>query len=136
MTCCRFASRKPGNPPTWDAMMRSAYLIAGMSSLLLGALGVLLPILPTVPFVLLATFCFAKSSPRLEQKLVQHDKFGPHIEAWRTRGAVSRKGERAAYVTFILSAVVGIVLLQWPAALIPVAAAVAGATWIASRPTA
>ena len=117
-------------------MLRSVYLIAGISSLLLGALGLVLPILPTVPFVLLSAFCFARSSPRLEQKLVQHPTFGPHIEAWRARGAINPRGKRSAYVTFALSAVVGIVLLQWPAALIPVAAAVLGAGWIASRPTA
>ena len=114
-------------------MKRIAYLMAGISSPLLAALGIVLPILPTVPFVILAAFCFARSSPGLEQKLLQHATFGPHIDAWRTRGAISRRGKRAAYVAFALSAVVGIVLLRWPAAIVPVAAAVLGVTWIASR---
>ena len=116
-------------------MTRFFYLLAGLASLLLGALGILLPLLPTVPFVLLAAFCFARSSPRLEQKLVQHPRFGPHIEAWRSRGAISARGKRAAFVAFLISAAAGSVLLGWPAALIPVAAAVIGAGFIASRPT-
>ena len=115
-------------------MKQSAYLIAGLSSLLLGALGTLLPILPTVPFIIFAAFCFARSSPALELKLVRHSAFGPHIEAWRTDGAISRQGKRAAYATFIVSAVFGIVLLEGPTSLIPAVAAILGTAWISSRP--
>jgi uncharacterized membrane protein YbaN (DUF454 family) len=85
-------------------MARIVYLVLGMVSLLLGAIGVVLPLLPTVPFMLLAAFFFARSSPRLEQWLVQHPTFGVHIQAWRTRRAISRKGKRAALVAFGLSA--------------------------------
>lgn len=113
---------------------RSAYLMAGLSSLLLGTLGILLPILPTVPFIILAAFCFARSSPALELKLVRHPAFGAHIEAWRIDGAISRKGKRAAYATFIMSAVFGIVLLEGPISLVPAVAAILGAVWISSRP--
>jgi len=116
-------------------MKRSAYLVAGMFALLFGAIGILLPILPTVPFVLLAAFCFARSSPALERRLVTHPTFGPHIQAWRTRGAISRKGKRAACVAFALSAALGLYLLQGWLALVPVAAAILGTGWIMSRPT-
>lgn len=47
-------------------MVRLAYLISGLAALLLGAIGLFVPLLPTVPFVILAAFCFAQSSPRLE----------------------------------------------------------------------
>ncbi len=116
-------------------MKRWAYLIAGWTALLLGAVGIVLPILPTVPFVLLAAYCFARSSPELERKLVQHPKYGPYIEAWRTRGAISRNGKRGAYAAFAVSAILGITLLQGPLALIPAIVGILGASWIFSRPT-
>src|SRR3546814_11599305 len=58
---------------------------AGWASLGLGAIGAFLPLLPTVPFVILAAFCFARSSPRLEKWLLTHPHFGHHIVAWRDR---------------------------------------------------
>ena len=69
-------------------MKRHFYLVAGWLSLGLGAIGAVLPLLPTVPFVILAAFCFARSSPRLEAWLVGHPVFGPHIAAWRDYGAI------------------------------------------------
>ncbi len=116
-------------------MKRRAYLIAGWAALLLGTVGMVLPLLPTVPFVLLAAFCFARSSPELERKLMQHPKYGPHIEAWRTRGAISRNGKRAAYAAFAASAISGIILLQGLLALLPAVVGIVGASWIFSRPT-
>ena len=59
--------------------MRVIWLIAGSISLGLGLLGVFLPLLPTVPFVLLAAFCFARSSERLHDWMLEHPKFGPAI---------------------------------------------------------
>ena len=116
-------------------MIRIGYLIAGFVSLALGTLGLLLPILPTVPFVILAAFCFARSSPSLERRLVEHRTFGPHIHAWRTRGAISRKGKTAAGIAFAASAALGLLLLDAPWSLIPVAAALIGGSWVLSRPS-
>ena len=115
-------------------MVRFAYLLAGWTALLLGAAGVLLPLLPTVPFVILAAFCFARGSPRLERWLVEHPRFGPHISAWRSRGAISRTGKQAALLCFAASAALGLALLAFPWSLLPVAAAVLGGSWIATRP--
>ena len=81
-------------------MVRLAYLVVGLLLLLLGAIGLFVPLLPTVPFVILAAFCFARSSTRLEQWLVRHERFGPHILAWRSRGSISRAGKRAALLAF------------------------------------
>lgn len=111
------------------------YLVAGLLSLLLAAIGALVPLLPTVPFVILAAFCFGRSSPRLEQRLVGHARFGPHIRAWRSRGAISRAGKRAALAAFAASAAAGLALLSLPWSLVPAAAALVGGSWILSRPT-
>lgn len=117
------------------AVIRAGYLVAGFISLALGALGLALPILPTVPFVILAAFCFARSSPALERRLVEHPVFGPHIHAWRTRGAINRKGKTAAAAAFAFSAAIGLVLLDAPWSLIPAAAAAIGGTWVLTRPS-
>ena len=72
-------------------MLRSLYLIGGFAAVALGIAGILLPLLPTVPFMILAAFCFARSSPRFEARLIEHPVFGPHIIRWRTNGAISRR---------------------------------------------
>ncbi len=105
-------------------------------SLGLGTAGVFLPLLPTVPFVLLAAFCFARSSPRLEHWLLRHEHFGPHIHAWRESRAISRSGKRAAWTAFAISATAGVIALPAWWCLIPLAVAIVGSWWIASLPIA
>jgi len=71
--------------------MRVLWLSLGVTSVALGAVGVVLPLLPTVPFMLLAAFCFARSSDRLHDWLINHPQFGPSIEDWRRSGAIQRR---------------------------------------------
>src|SRR3546814_13575323 len=85
-------------PLSQHRMKRHFYLVAGWASLGLGAIGAFLPLLPTVPFVILAAFCFARSSPRLEKWLLTHPHFGHHTVAGREKGAISRKGDRKRVV--------------------------------------
>ncbi|HYJ83095.1 MAG TPA: YbaN family protein [Allosphingosinicella sp.] len=115
-------------------MRRFLYLGLGFASVALGAAGIFLPLLPTVPFMLLAAFFFARSSPRLEARILDHPRFGPHVRAWRERGAISAAGKRAALFAFAFSAVLGFVLLPFPWLLAPAAAGLIGGSWIASRP--
>lgn len=63
-------------------ILKSTYLILGILSLSLGIIGIFLPILPTTPFLLLATFCFSRSSDRLHNWLLSHRVFGPPILDW------------------------------------------------------
>jgi hypothetical protein len=117
-------------------MGRLLYLCLGFASVAIGAAGIVLPLLPTVPFMLLAAYFFARSSPRLEARILDHPKFGPHVRAWRERGAISPAGKRAALFAFALSAILGLALLPFPWLLTPLAAALLGGTWIATRPEA
>jgi uncharacterized protein len=117
-------------------MLRTLYALVGLSSLLLGTVGAFLPLLPTVPFFILAAFCFARSSPRLERRLLESERIGPHVLAWRSRGAISPAGKKAATIAFLFSAVMGFALLAFPWSLIPAAAALLGGSWVLTRPSA
>lgn len=75
----------PGTRFFWQA--------GGFVALALGIVGIPLPLLPTTPFMILAAFCFARSSPRLEQWLVTHRVFGPAIANWRAHGAISKRAK-------------------------------------------
>ena len=76
--------------------MRLLWLTLGLLCLALGLIGVVLPLLPTVPFMLLATFSFARSSERLHSWLVDHPRFGPAIQDWQNHGAISLRAKRMA----------------------------------------
>ena len=115
-------------------MSRHFWTVAGFLSLAVGAIGVLLPLLPTVPFVILAAFCFARGNPELERWLVEHRVYGPHIQAWRERGAISRKGKIAATAAFAFSIVLAAIFSPWPWVMAPVIAAVVTGSWIWTRP--
>lgn len=71
--------------------MRIVWLILGLMSVGLATLGAFLPLLPTVPFLLLAAFFFARSSERLHNWLLTHPKFGDPIIDWHERGAIQRR---------------------------------------------
>ncbi|SFL03969.1 YbaN family protein [Shimia haliotis] len=92
--------------------MRIVWLIGGLLALGCGLIGVVLPLLPTVPFLLLATFCFARSSERLHNWLLSHGTFGPMIEDWNRNGAIRPSAKRAAtlsiLVVFCISLVFGV----------------------------
>lgn len=69
------------------------WAILGFAALAIGAIGIVVPFLPTVPFLLLAGVCFARSSAGLHHWLLAHPVFGPPIESWRARGAIPRRAK-------------------------------------------
>lgn len=82
--------RQPSTGMGWRApwreqagrLRRALLVLAGLIALVLAALGVILPGLPTTPFVLLAAACFAKASPRLHAWLLNHRHIGPMVRDW------------------------------------------------------
>ena len=116
--------------------MRWLWFMTGWLMVALGFIGALLPVMPTTIFLMMAVACFARSSPRFEQWLLQHPQFGPPLRQWREEGAISRKGRRmafigmaAGYVIFWLSARPG-----WGLGLGVAAFFVAGAVYVGTRP--
>ncbi|MCD1598166.1 YbaN family protein [Rheinheimera aquimaris] len=106
-------------------------------SLLLGLIGIPLPGLPTVPFVLLSAWAAGKGWPALEQRLLTHPKYGPALVQWRSHGIVSRRAKLLASVMMLASAIA----LQFSAApfwlklLLPLFLSVV-AVWLWRRPEA
>lgn len=80
-------------------LMKPFWFALGFLALGLGALGVVLPLLPTTPFVLLAAFAFARSSERWHAWLLRHRIFGPLIIDWREHGAISRPTKAVSAVS-------------------------------------
>lgn len=114
---------------------RIALIIVGITSLALGGLGVVLPLLPTTPFILVAAFAFANSSDRLHQWLLDHDVFGPLIANWRRHGAISRNAKIVSILSMIAVILISI-LLAAPvhAIVIQVLVIGAAAAFVLSRP--
>jgi len=77
------------------------WLRLGLSAVALAMIGVVLPLLPTVPFLLLAAFCFARSSDRLHTWLLDHAIFGPLITAWIDTRSISQTAKHYAAISII-----------------------------------
>jgi len=71
------------------------YLLQGVGwlSVVLGVIGIFLPVLPTTPFLLLAAACFARSSPRFYHWLVDHPRLGPWIRDYLNGNGIPLKGK-------------------------------------------
>lgn len=106
-----------------------------LASLALGFVGMFLPVLPTVPFVLLAAWAGSRGWPALEQWLLDHPTLGPHVHRWREHGAVPRRAKWLASAMMTLSAAV-VLASGAPLAVrvfVPLLLA-AVATWLWRRP--
>ncbi|WP_232769247.1 YbaN family protein [Colwellia sp. Bg11-28] len=86
--------------------------VTGIFFVGLAILGVILPILPTTPFLLVAAACFAKSSPAMQRKLLANKTFGPLIHDWQKYRSIPRKAKRIALLTMILSVCWSAFMLQ------------------------
>jgi uncharacterized membrane protein YbaN (DUF454 family) len=89
-------------------LTRPLYLLVGLASVGLGMVGVVVPGLPTTVFLLIALWCFAKASPRMERWLRTHAVLGPFIHNWEQERAVPRSAKVLAGTTMLAS-----VLLAW-----------------------
>lgn len=84
-----------------DIMRRIILIIIGWIAVVLGTLGVVLPLLPTTPFMLLAAWCFARSSPRFHDWLLYRSWFGGYLRHWQKHRAMP-SGAKPRAIVFIL----------------------------------
>ncbi|HNP62847.1 MAG TPA: YbaN family protein [Woeseiaceae bacterium] len=118
------------------ANIRFFWLLAGLAAVAIGAIGVVLPLLPTTPFLLAAAFAFARSSDRLNSWLRKHRMFGPLIDNWHREGSIDRKSKQTAIavivatpaITWLLDAPLWVLACQ-------IAVLSVAATYILTRPS-
>jgi len=80
----------------------------------LGTIGVVLPVLPTTPFLLIALWAFSQSSERFHYWLMNHRYFGPSLQAWEKHGIIPMRAKILALSTMTVSATLIILLTQTP----------------------
>ena len=93
-------------------MRRVALAAVGWLCVVLGLIGLLLPLVPTTPFLLLAAACFLRSSPAMHARLLAHPRFGPYLEQWRRDHSVPPAAKRRAYLLVVMGFAVSMALVQ------------------------
>lgn len=89
---------------------RVVWIASGLLSVGMGIIGAFLPLVPTTPFVILAAWCFARSSPELRARLVNSRLLGPSLRDWERDRAVARRAKISATFLLALVLVMSIVL--------------------------
>jgi uncharacterized protein len=117
-------------------MMRRIYLALGYASFALGILGVVLPVLPTTPFIILAAWCFVRSNPALAARLYNHPRFGTLLASWRDQRAIPSRAKIYALLVMAASYAATVWLTSSPYVPI-ILAAIMGCVglYIVTRPT-
>lgn len=123
-----------GEPPKRpNGVTRPFWLAGGILSFAVGTVGIALPILPTVPFYLLAAFCFSRSHPAWAERLHNHPHYGKHLREWRDRRAISRKGKLSAIAAMSAGVLFTAFTVGFPWALISLGVLAICGPWIWTR---
>ncbi len=92
-------------------LRRYVLLMLGGLFFCLGLVGVLLPVLPTTPFMILAAMCFASSSPKFHQALLSNRWFGDDLRRWEATRTMKRQTKKRATAVILLSFGISIAVL-------------------------
>ena len=111
------------------------WITAGALSLATGLVGIFLPVLPTVPFVLLAAYCFSNGSPRCERWMLEHRHFGPMVRDWRADRSVPLRVKQIGTLSMAGGAALAWWLLPAQIQWIPALLVSAAALWLWWLPT-
>jgi hypothetical protein len=125
----------PGESPELSRPMRWLLKALAVVSLILAVIGAFLPIMPTVPFILLAAWAATRSSPRLSHWLESHPRMGPPIREWREGGVVRRAAKWYATVMMAVGGVtMSIVVRPWWVPLTAILVMASVGWWLWLRP--
>jgi len=118
-------------------MMRPLLFILGWLFFGLGFIGVFVPVLPTTPFMLLALWCFSRSSNRFHKWLYTHKYFGPPLQLWEEHRVIPLKAKYIA-ISFMIGSLVYVFVFSsapvWAQALM-LASMAFGAWFILTKPS-
>ena len=95
-----------------EAIKRYILISLGVFFVALGIVGIVLPILPTTPLLILALVLFSKSSPRFHQMLLNNRWVGPGLRQWEESRAMTRKDKRRATIAIVITFTVSIAILR------------------------
>ncbi len=93
-------------------MQRLLLLSLGWLAIALGTLGIVLPLLPTTPFMLLAAWCFARSSPRFHHWLMWRSPFGRYLRHWQQHRAMPPGSKGRAIALIVMSFALSLYLVE------------------------
>jgi hypothetical protein len=94
------------------APLRWLLVGAGVACTGLAVVGAFLPLIPTTPFLLLAGACFARSSPRLQRRLLENRLFGAYLREWQRDRTIPARAKLKAYALVVLTFGVSIALVE------------------------
>ncbi|WP_438970265.1 YbaN family protein [Methylophaga sp.] len=80
-----------------------AFISLGWVFIALGAIGMVLPLLPTTPFLILALACFAENSPRFHAMLLRHKWFGPPLKQWEKNHSIRPSVKKKVYLLILIT---------------------------------
>ncbi|GEO40236.1 hypothetical protein GGE65_003003 [Skermanella aerolata] len=122
----------PANPVVRHCLLALGFLMVG-----LGTLGIFLPVLPTVPFLIVAAWAFSRSSERFHTWIYSHPHFGPPLVAWNRHGVIPLTAKFISVVSMYGSVVLVIVFVatDWVLPAVHIAIVTAVAVYILTRPS-
>ena len=94
-----------------DGLKRSVFLVLGGLFFIIGFIGILVPILPTTPFMILSAACFAESSPRFHKMLLNNRLFGDDLRRWEATKTMKRVTKKRATWFIVVSFTLSISIL-------------------------
>lgn len=107
-----------GRRGSLDRTRRLALLVLGWACVVLAAAGVVLPLMPTVPFLLVAAACFGKASPRAARWLITNRLFGRYLREYQEGRRASRGTKAVSLVTLWLGLLAGAYLARPPVVIV------------------
>jgi uncharacterized membrane protein YbaN (DUF454 family) len=94
----------PAQPliPSMSGAKKFGYIVLGTVSLALGIIGIIIPVLPTTPFILLTAWCYLRGSEKFHTRLLNHPRLGPIVEEYSDdRGMRKESKQKAILMTWV-----------------------------------